>query len=132
MELITDPGFSAQGSEALGASACGGAAGTAGAGGRWARDRCSLGFLSVCSSATSFVAAGISKQDIRERIWDYMESENLADFPRPVHHRIPNFKVRQHSWSGHKESLVSSAGPSGDAVTVLLHGGFELGGQRAV
>uniref|UniRef100_A0A8C3WGG2 Methenyltetrahydrofolate synthase domain-containing protein n=2 Tax=Catagonus wagneri TaxID=51154 RepID=A0A8C3WGG2_9CETA len=36
--------------------------------------------------------AGISKQDIRERIWDYMESQNLADFPRPVHHRIPNFK----------------------------------------
>uniref|UniRef100_A0A8C5VTS1 Methenyltetrahydrofolate synthase domain-containing protein n=1 Tax=Microcebus murinus TaxID=30608 RepID=A0A8C5VTS1_MICMU len=37
--------------------------------------------------------AGVSKQDIREQIWDYMESQNLADFPRPVHHRIPNFKV---------------------------------------
>nr|XP_044991106.1 methenyltetrahydrofolate synthase domain-containing protein isoform X4 [Jaculus jaculus] len=36
--------------------------------------------------------AGMSKQDIRERIWDYMESHNIADFPRPVHHRIPNFK----------------------------------------
>ncbi|XP_053410020.1 methenyltetrahydrofolate synthase domain-containing protein isoform X2 [Nycticebus coucang] len=36
--------------------------------------------------------AGISKQDIRVQIWDYMESQNLADFPRPVHHRIPNFK----------------------------------------
>uniref|UniRef100_A0A8C2RGT2 Methenyltetrahydrofolate synthase domain-containing protein n=1 Tax=Capra hircus TaxID=9925 RepID=A0A8C2RGT2_CAPHI len=36
--------------------------------------------------------AGVSKQDIREWIWDYMESQNLADFPRPVHHRIPNFK----------------------------------------
>ncbi|XP_055408036.1 methenyltetrahydrofolate synthase domain-containing protein isoform X7 [Bubalus kerabau] len=36
--------------------------------------------------------AGVSKQDIREQIWDYMESQNLADFPRPVHHRIPNFK----------------------------------------
>ncbi|XP_026932156.1 methenyltetrahydrofolate synthase domain-containing protein isoform X2 [Acinonyx jubatus] len=35
---------------------------------------------------------GVSKQDIREQIWDYMESRNLADFPRPVHHRIPNFK----------------------------------------
>ncbi|KAB0384561.1 hypothetical protein FD755_006478 [Muntiacus reevesi] len=34
----------------------------------------------------------VSKQDIREQIWDYMESQNLADFPRPVHHRIPNFK----------------------------------------
>ncbi|XP_071065140.1 methenyltetrahydrofolate synthase domain-containing protein isoform X2 [Dasypus novemcinctus] len=36
--------------------------------------------------------AGVSKQDIREKIWDYLESQNLADFPRPVHHRIPNFK----------------------------------------
>ncbi|XP_065781230.1 methenyltetrahydrofolate synthase domain-containing protein isoform X8 [Muntiacus reevesi] len=33
-----------------------------------------------------------SRKDIREQIWDYMESQNLADFPRPVHHRIPNFK----------------------------------------
>ncbi|XP_022438688.1 methenyltetrahydrofolate synthase domain-containing protein isoform X3 [Delphinapterus leucas] len=37
--------------------------------------------------------AGVSKQDIREQIWDYMEAQNLADFPRPVHHRIPNFKA---------------------------------------
>ncbi|KAK1330376.1 hypothetical protein QTO34_010565 [Cnephaeus nilssonii] len=36
---------------------------------------------------------GVSKQDIREQIWDYMESQNIADFPRPVHHRIPNFKA---------------------------------------
>ncbi|XP_047566957.1 methenyltetrahydrofolate synthase domain-containing protein isoform X10 [Lutra lutra] len=35
---------------------------------------------------------GVSKQDVRQQIWDYMESQNLADFPRPVHHRIPNFK----------------------------------------
>ncbi|XP_028333495.1 methenyltetrahydrofolate synthase domain-containing protein isoform X1 [Physeter macrocephalus] len=34
----------------------------------------------------------VSKQDIRGQIWDYMEAQNLADFPRPVHHRIPNFK----------------------------------------
>ncbi|XP_055477106.1 methenyltetrahydrofolate synthase domain-containing protein isoform X2 [Psammomys obesus] len=37
-------------------------------------------------------STGVSKQSIRERIWDYMESHDLADFPRPVHHRIPNFK----------------------------------------
>nr|XP_044991098.1 methenyltetrahydrofolate synthase domain-containing protein isoform X2 [Jaculus jaculus] len=42
----------------------------------------------LCSSAVT----SMSKQDIRERIWDYMESHNIADFPRPVHHRIPNFK----------------------------------------
>uniref|UniRef100_A0A5F9CEV5 Methenyltetrahydrofolate synthase domain-containing protein n=1 Tax=Oryctolagus cuniculus TaxID=9986 RepID=A0A5F9CEV5_RABIT len=39
----------------------------------------------------------VSKQDIRERIWDHMESQNLADFPRPVHHRIPNFKGAPHA-----------------------------------
>ncbi|XP_005411054.1 PREDICTED: methenyltetrahydrofolate synthase domain-containing protein isoform X8 [Chinchilla lanigera] len=36
--------------------------------------------------------AGVSKQDIREQIWNYMEAQDVADFPRPVHHRIPNFK----------------------------------------
>ncbi|XP_033075125.1 methenyltetrahydrofolate synthase domain-containing protein isoform X6 [Trachypithecus francoisi] len=40
---------------------------------------------------------GVSKQDIREQIWDHMESQNLADFPRPVHHRIPNFKGASHA-----------------------------------
>ncbi|XP_074929942.1 methenyltetrahydrofolate synthase domain-containing protein isoform X4 [Chelonoidis abingdonii] len=38
------------------------------------------------------LSAGVSKWDIRTKIWDYMEANNLADFPRPVHHRIPNFK----------------------------------------
>lgn len=28
---------------------------------------------------------------IRKRVWDYMEAHNIAQFPRPVHHRIPNF-----------------------------------------
>ncbi|XP_010625918.1 methenyltetrahydrofolate synthase domain-containing protein [Fukomys damarensis] len=36
--------------------------------------------------------AGVSKQEIREQIWNYMEAHGVADFPRPVHHRIPNFK----------------------------------------
>ncbi|XP_067905221.1 methenyltetrahydrofolate synthase domain-containing protein isoform X1 [Heterodontus francisci] len=35
---------------------------------------------------------GVSKWDIRQKVWDYMEENNLANFPRPVHHRIPNFK----------------------------------------
>uniref|UniRef100_G1SHN6 Methenyltetrahydrofolate synthase domain-containing protein n=1 Tax=Oryctolagus cuniculus TaxID=9986 RepID=G1SHN6_RABIT len=47
----------------------------------------------LCLQRTlTWPCAGVSKQDIRERIWDHMESQNLADFPRPVHHRIPNFK----------------------------------------
>lgn len=28
---------------------------------------------------------------IRKRIWDLMEAQNIAQNPRPVHHRIPNF-----------------------------------------
>ncbi|KAI7729808.1 hypothetical protein M8C21_003804 [Ambrosia artemisiifolia] len=31
------------------------------------------------------------KWRIRKRIWDMMEARNIAQFPRPVHHRIPNF-----------------------------------------
>ncbi|XP_042708044.2 methenyltetrahydrofolate synthase domain-containing protein isoform X4 [Chrysemys picta bellii] len=42
---------------------------------------------------------GVSKWDIRTKIWDYMEANNLADFPRPVHHRIPNFKGASHAAS---------------------------------
>ncbi|XP_043993423.1 methenyltetrahydrofolate synthase domain-containing protein isoform X1 [Gambusia affinis] len=34
-----------------------------------------------------------SKWDIRQRVWDYIEENNLANFPRPVHNRIPNFKA---------------------------------------
>uniref|UniRef100_A0A803TZT7 Methenyltetrahydrofolate synthase domain-containing protein n=1 Tax=Anolis carolinensis TaxID=28377 RepID=A0A803TZT7_ANOCA len=38
------------------------------------------------------VSSSVSKADIRQNVWDFMEANNLADFPRPVHHRIPNFK----------------------------------------
>ncbi|KAF7127633.1 hypothetical protein RHSIM_Rhsim11G0111500 [Rhododendron simsii] len=31
------------------------------------------------------------KWTIRKRVWDAMEANNVARFPRPVHHRIPNF-----------------------------------------
>jgi 5-formyltetrahydrofolate cyclo-ligase len=31
------------------------------------------------------------KWKIRKRIWDLMEEKDIARFPRPVHHRIPNF-----------------------------------------
>lgn len=31
------------------------------------------------------------KWEIRKRVWDLMERENIAQNPRPVHHRIPNF-----------------------------------------
>ncbi|XP_077978647.1 methenyltetrahydrofolate synthase domain-containing protein-like [Glandiceps talaboti] len=38
------------------------------------------------------MANDITKASIRLKIWDYLEANNLANFPRPVHHRIPNFK----------------------------------------
>ncbi|XP_076848661.1 methenyltetrahydrofolate synthase domain-containing protein isoform X1 [Brachyhypopomus gauderio] len=41
---------------------------------------------------TIVIHAGATKWDIRQRVWDYIEEKNLANFPRPVHHRIPNFK----------------------------------------
>ena len=36
-------------------------------------------------------SSGAWKWVIRKRIWDSMESLNIAQNPRPVHHRIPNF-----------------------------------------
>uniref|UniRef100_A0A8C8BQC9 Methenyltetrahydrofolate synthase domain-containing protein n=1 Tax=Otus sunia TaxID=257818 RepID=A0A8C8BQC9_9STRI len=38
-----------------------------------------------------------SKGDVREKVWDYLEASGLADFPRPVHRRIPNFKGASHA-----------------------------------
>uniref|UniRef100_T1IMT5 Methenyltetrahydrofolate synthase domain-containing protein n=1 Tax=Strigamia maritima TaxID=126957 RepID=T1IMT5_STRMM len=34
----------------------------------------------------------ITKRAIRETVWQYLEDRNIADFPRPVVNRIPNFK----------------------------------------
>ena len=36
---------------------------------------------------------GAWKWAIRKTIWDTLEATDEADFPRPVHHRIPNFKA---------------------------------------
>lgn len=33
-----------------------------------------------------------TKEGIRVRIWNHLEKNDLVNFPRPVHHRIPNFK----------------------------------------
>lgn len=38
------------------------------------------------------IKPGATKWDIRQKVWDYIEDNNLANFPRPVHNRIPNFK----------------------------------------
>ena len=31
------------------------------------------------------------KEELRWKIWELMEERNIAAFPRPVYHRIPNF-----------------------------------------
>ncbi|XP_053843255.1 methenyltetrahydrofolate synthase domain-containing protein isoform X1 [Vidua macroura] len=36
--------------------------------------------------------AACSKWDIREKVWEHLEASGLAEFPRPVRGRIPNFK----------------------------------------
>lgn len=50
-----------------------------------------LMFFFYCFFSVFF--SGESKMDIRKKVWDYIESNNLANFPRPVYHKIPNFKV---------------------------------------
>ncbi|XP_010154017.1 PREDICTED: methenyltetrahydrofolate synthase domain-containing protein, partial [Eurypyga helias] len=40
---------------------------------------------------------GVSKWDVRQKVWDYLEAHGLAEFPRPVHRRIPNFKGAAHA-----------------------------------
>uniref|UniRef100_UPI00358F11C4 methenyltetrahydrofolate synthase domain-containing protein isoform X3 n=1 Tax=Myxine glutinosa TaxID=7769 RepID=UPI00358F11C4 len=38
------------------------------------------------------LGAGVTKWDIRHKVWDYLETKELALWPRPIQHRIPNFK----------------------------------------
>ena len=40
-----------------------------------------------------FVVTDDDKWAVRTKMWDYIESKDLANFPRPVHNRIPNVKV---------------------------------------
>ncbi|XP_069724214.1 methenyltetrahydrofolate synthase domain-containing protein isoform X1 [Phaenicophaeus curvirostris] len=50
--------------------------------------------------------AGASKQDVREKVWEYLERSGLAAFPRPVHRRIPNFKGSHQACCSVKELEV--------------------------
>ncbi|XP_050834938.1 methenyltetrahydrofolate synthase domain-containing protein isoform X2 [Serinus canaria] len=42
-------------------------------------------------------SAARSKWDIREEVWEHLEASGLAEFPRPVRGRIPNFKGSSHA-----------------------------------
>ncbi|KAL4642090.1 methenyltetrahydrofolate synthase domain-containing protein isoform X1 [Arapaima gigas] len=52
------------------------------------------------------INAGATKWDIRHKVWDYIEDRNLANFPRPVHNRIPNFKGAHQACAGLTELEV--------------------------
>ncbi|KAG8144162.1 hypothetical protein E2320_001271 [Naja naja] len=73
-------------------------------------------------------SSGVSKWDIRNKIWDYMEVNNLADFPRPVHHRIPNFKgsfqmgVSIKSWDGFDQAREVKVDPDKPLEGIRLSG----------
>ncbi|KAK9053766.1 hypothetical protein SSX86_024840 [Deinandra increscens subsp. villosa] len=57
-------------------------------------ERLRLDAKAIESMAIEAAAAGDPKAwkwAIRKRVWDLMEARNIAQFPRPVHHRIPNF-----------------------------------------
>lgn len=68
---------------------------------------------------------GISKQDLRQQVWDYMEAHNLADFPRPVHGRIPNFKVlcvsKGEAPQGPHEQMIEKTRVSSRAFELEVH-----------
>ncbi|XP_061863228.1 methenyltetrahydrofolate synthase domain-containing protein [Colius striatus] len=53
-------------------------------------------------------SAGASKWDVRQKVWDYLEASGLAEFPRPVHGRIPNFKGSHQACCSIKELDVFS------------------------
>ena len=69
-----------------------------------------------------FFITGVSKEGIREEMWNYLESTNIAQFPRPVHHRIPNFKVTIIMFCvGMMLSVVSSLLISHKICQIIFH-----------
>ena len=55
-------------------------------------------------SPSDEVQNDLTKATIRKKVWEFMERNDIANFPRPVYHRIPNFK---------------GASAAGDKVTTL-------------
>jgi len=41
----------------------------------------------------AYLCEGDGKVEIRRKVWDYLEDNHLALFPRPAHRRISNFRV---------------------------------------
>lgn len=40
-----------------------------------------------------FSSIGLSKVEIRQKVWNHFQENDLANFPLSVYRRIPNFKV---------------------------------------
>ena len=49
------------------------------------------GAVNTSNSFKAVPIVNMSNPDLRERIWDHLESEGIARFPFPPHGRIPNF-----------------------------------------
>ncbi|KAE9446745.1 hypothetical protein C3L33_21347, partial [Rhododendron williamsianum] len=64
------------------------------------------------------------KWAIRKRVWDTMEANNVARFPRPVHHRIPNFVGA--SAAANKCVKVNPDSPQKQVRLLTLEGGKTL------
>ena len=49
----------------------------------------------VCGRLNLGSSENITKAVVRQKVWEFMEKNDIANFPRPVYHRIPNFKGAQ-------------------------------------
>ena len=61
---------------------------SAGGGNLWGR----LGGPAAVDLPPDDSAAPLTKQSVRQRVWEFMERHDVAAFPRPVYGRIPNFR----------------------------------------
>nr|CAD7442299.1 unnamed protein product [Timema bartmani] len=52
-------------------------------------------FINIVFLFYFYKAEEVTKQSIRKKVWDILEKNDLAHFPRPVYGRIPNFKGSQ-------------------------------------
>ncbi|KAL2636397.1 hypothetical protein R1flu_007876 [Riccia fluitans] len=57
-----------------------------------AETRANVAAFAIMEQEQESTRPGAWKWAIRKRIWDTLETRNIAQEPRPVHHRIPNFR----------------------------------------
>ena len=69
------------------------------------------------SAAAATSPTSLTKPSIRQKVWEFMERNDLANFPRPVYNRIPNFKGA----GAAANRLVSEVPEFKDARTVKVN-----------